>query len=200
MHHTTIVLLLPSPVVRAGIESMIFKCREIGVNLLDATVDTISDVATRKSPSLLITDPIYIPASVIDAIRLRAPETRICALYSSALPPEITRRYDETFSIYDSPDTLMKIIIRAVKREEEISGEKERRELSLREKEIVKAIVRGYSNKEIASMMNLSVNTVMTHRRNIAAKLKIHSPAGLTIYAIVSKLVRLEEVSDVSNQ
>ena len=90
--------------------------------------------------------------------------------------------------------------MRAAKREEEISEENERRELSPREKEIVKAIVKGFSNKEIATMMNLSVNTVMTHRRNIASKLKIHSPAGLTIYAIVSKLVSLEEVSDMRDE
>ena len=42
--------------------------------------------------------------------------------------------------------------------------------------------------------MGVSVNTVMTHRRNIAAKLHIHTPAGLTIYAIVSNLVKLDEI------
>ena len=42
--------------------------------------------------------------------------------------------------------------------------------------------------------MFISVNTVMTHRRNIARKTQIHSPAGLTIYAIVNGLINLEEV------
>lgn len=59
---------------------------------------------------------------------------------------------------------------------------------------MVVGIVKGLSNKEIAATMNVSVNTVMTHRRNIAAKLHIHTPAGLTIYAIVSNLVSLEEI------
>ena len=45
------------------------------------------------------------------------------------------------------------------------------------------------SNKEIADALCLSVNTVTTHRRNISAKLQIHSPAGLAIYAVVNKLV-----------
>ena len=57
-------------------------------------------------------------------------------------------------------------------------------------------IVKGLSNKEIAAQMNVSVNTVMTHRRNIAAKLQIHSAAGLTIYAIVNKLVDLSEIKE----
>lgn len=67
-------------------------------------------------------------------------------------------------------------------------------ELSDREKEVIRMVVRGYSNKEIAEKMFISVNTVMTHRRNIARKTQIHSPAGLTIYAIVNGLINLEEV------
>jgi len=67
-------------------------------------------------------------------------------------------------------------------------------ELSEREKEVVRQVVRGRSNKEIAEKMFISVNTVMTHRRNIARKTQIHSSAGLTIYAIVNGLVDLEEV------
>ena len=67
-------------------------------------------------------------------------------------------------------------------------------ELSEREKEVVQLVVRGLSNKEIAEKMFISANTVMTHRRNIARKTQIHSPAGLTIYAIVNGLVNLDEV------
>ena len=66
--------------------------------------------------------------------------------------------------------------------------------LSQREKEIVTCVVKGMTNKSIAEQLFLSVHTVITHRRNIARKLQIHSPAGLTIYAIVNKLVSLDEV------
>lgn len=68
-------------------------------------------------------------------------------------------------------------------------------QLSDREKEIVVCVAKGLSNKEIADTLCLSVNTVTTHRRNIARKLQIHSPAGITIYAIVNKLVTLNEVN-----
>ena len=66
--------------------------------------------------------------------------------------------------------------------------------LSEREKEVITQVVRGLSNKEIADEMFISVNTVMTHRRNISRKLNIRSAAGLTIYAIVNGLVKLEDV------
>jgi DNA-binding NarL/FixJ family response regulator len=50
------------------------------------------------------------------------------------------------------------------------------------------------TNKEIAAKLNLSSHTIVSHRRNISAKLQIHSAAGLTVYAIVNKLVSLEDI------
>ena len=67
-------------------------------------------------------------------------------------------------------------------------------QLSEREKDVVICIVQGMSNKEVADHLFISVNTVITHRRNIARKLQIHSPAGLTIYAIVNNLVDISLV------
>ncbi len=66
--------------------------------------------------------------------------------------------------------------------------------LSDREKDVIVALVQGMSNKEIADHLCISINTVITHRRNIARKLQIHSPAGLTIYAIVNNLVDISTV------
>lgn len=67
--------------------------------------------------------------------------------------------------------------------------------ISEREKDVIIAVVQGMSNKEIADHLFISVNTVITHRKNIARKLQIHSPAGLTIYAIVNGLVNIDKVN-----
>ena len=66
--------------------------------------------------------------------------------------------------------------------------------LSDREREIVHCVVCGLSNKQIAEQLFISLNTVLTHRKNIARKLNIHSVAGLTIYAIVNKIVNIDEL------
>lgn len=66
--------------------------------------------------------------------------------------------------------------------------------LSDREKDVIVCVVQGMTNKEIADHLYISINTVITHRRNIARKLQIHSPAGLTIYAIVNQLVDISAV------
>jgi len=74
------------------------------------------------------------------------------------------------------------------------SGPQNSELLSDREREVIVSLVQGMSNKEIADHLCISVNTVITHRRNIARKLQIHSPAGLTIYAIVNNLVDISSV------
>lgn len=70
-------------------------------------------------------------------------------------------------------------------------------DLSAREKEIITAIALGMSNKEIADSLCISVHTAATHRRNISTKLGIHSAAGLTIFAIVNKLVDIKDIKSI---
>ena len=67
--------------------------------------------------------------------------------------------------------------------------------LGEREKEIIHYIAKGMTNKQIADILCLSSHTVATHRRNICAKLDIHSASGLTLYAIVHGLIDLSEIS-----
>ena len=66
--------------------------------------------------------------------------------------------------------------------------------LSEREKDVIISLVQGMSNKQIADHLCISLNTVITHRKNIARKLQIHSPAGLTVYAIAKGLVDISTV------
>lgn len=68
----------------------------------------------------------------------------------------------------------------------------ETEELSEREKDVLVQLVKGLSNKEIADVLCISTHTVISHRKNITRKLNIHSTAGLTIYALVHKLVDIK--------
>lgn len=77
---------------------------------------------------------------------------------------------------------------------ENASQTKQSDSLSEREQEIVHLVVCGLSNKQIANQLYISLNTVLTHRKNIARKLNIHSVAGLTIFAIVNKIVDINEL------
>lgn len=73
-----------------------------------------------------------------------------------------------------------------------IQTSEETETLSDRERDVLIEVVNGLSNKEIADKLCISIHTVITHRKNITRKLNIHSTAGLTIYAIVHKLIDIE--------
>jgi DNA-binding CsgD family transcriptional regulator len=59
-------------------------------------------------------------------------------------------------------------------------------ELSAREVEVLKLVATGFLNKEIADKLGISINTVLTHRKNISAKLGIRSASGLSVYAMMN--------------
>ncbi len=65
--------------------------------------------------------------------------------------------------------------------------------LSDREIEVLRSVATGYSNKEIADKLFISINTVITHRKNITDKLGIKTIAGLTVYAIMNNIIKPDE-------
>ena len=81
-----------------------------------------------------------------------------------------------------------------VKNERSATLKEANEELSEREKDVLVQLVRGLSNKEIADVLHISTHTVISHRKHISHKLNIHSTAGLTIYAIVNRLVDLNSL------
>ena len=66
--------------------------------------------------------------------------------------------------------------------------------LSSREKEVLKLMVKGLINKEISSMLGISLPTVIFHRNNICEKLKTRSIGKLTVFAVLSGLIELNEI------
>ncbi len=96
------------------------------------------------------------------------------------------RRLEQTVKQYDVTRNISDMVFK--------NGTQNPEPLSDRERDVIIALVQGMQNKEIADHLCISVNTVITHRRNIARKLQIHSPAGLTIYAIINNLVDISTV------
>lgn len=182
----TVGTLLSSPLLTAGLQGIL---RSIGgINVIDIFRGTTAEEYTRRisstSPSLMIVDQFtaqYCPVDIESVL-----------LTSSRLPEWMRNGHAAVLSIYDPADTITDRIKSLIS--PATSADRRGDDLSPREKDVILKIVKGLSNKEIAAEMNVSVNTVMTHRRNIAAKLQIHSPAGLTIFAIATGLVKIEEV------
>ena len=190
-HHISIALMLPSPLMVAGIGILLRSLPDLPCTVTELQSDGYMEAIARMRPAILIVDPV-INGVEWDALKSSSSSPmKIIAVLTQQMPKAALRWFDDSFSIYDNATAIIDVIRRNVKADEDIDKGKD---LSPREKEVIVGIVKGLSNKDIALEMNVSVNTVMTHRRNIAAKLHIHTPAGLTIFAIVSNLVKLEDI------
>ena len=121
-------------------------------------------------------------------------DIKYVSLLCSVTDMNLLRDYDESIALYDDVEQINDKLVRLMHVEDEEEEGDGQEVLSQREKEIIRCVVKGMTNKEIAEKLFISIHTVITHRRNITRKLQVHSPAGLTIYAIVNKLVELSEV------
>jgi len=119
-------------------------------------------------------------------------ETAVIALVYNLIDEQFYRSYDGVIRINDSESNIEGILSKCL---EENPNTPDQEELSDREKDILVSIVKGMSNKEIAEHHNISIHTVITHRRNIGRKLGIHSVSGLTVYAIINKFVDIKEIA-----
>nr|WP_320057449.1 LuxR C-terminal-related transcriptional regulator [uncultured Bacteroides sp.] len=75
-----------------------------------------------------------------------------------------------------------------------LSSLDEEAELSPREIEVLTLVTKGFINKEIADKLNISLTTVITHRKNITEKLGIKSVSGLTMYAVMNGYVEADRI------
>lgn len=117
-------------------------------------------------------------------------------LLNSALHDIFTMEQDLSTHCAIEDDILVPAVRLLEKRPQRSTPKSNQTEpLSDREKDVLIEVVKGLSNKEIAEALCISAHTVITHRKNISRKLNIHSPAGLTIYAIVNKLVDINSLS-----
>lgn len=90
-------------------------------------------------------------------------------------------------SQYWNEERIIQTISKNITRLDEIKSS--HTELSRREIEVLKLIVKGCLNKEIADTLHISINTVLTHRKNITSKLGIKSVSGLSVYAMMNALI-----------
>lgn len=103
-----------------------------------------------------------------------------------------------TLNIYQDEKSLIKDILRlhcyGHQQGHVAANTPDNHDLSAREIEVLALITKGLINKEIADKLNISLTTVITHRKNIVEKLGIKSVSGLTIYAVMHGYVDADRI------
>ncbi len=104
-----------------------------------------------------------------------------------------------TLDIYQSKEMLVKDIMKLHQDGHDIRSalswkEHPGHQLSSREIEVLVLLTKGLINKEIADKLNISLTTVITHRKNITEKLGIKSVSGLTIYAVLNGYIEADSI------
>lgn len=186
-----------SMIVRTGLALVLKRIQGLKILPIEVGSDeSLQECIRFHKPAILIVNPSF--SGFFDIRRFREVSqnggVKCIALMCSVADQGVLKNYDASLTIYDDAETIKEKLNRLLnvpEEEEELAGQEI---LSSREKEIITCVVKGMTNKEIADALYLSAHTVITHRRNIARKLQIHSPAGLTIYAIVNKLVELQDI------
>lgn len=187
-----------SVIVRSGVLSVLKRMPEIGMHsqIIEITsMAALQNCIQTHVPDILIVNPAFDGWFDIDTFKsdVLVSNVKCVALVCNITGQNILKKYDEVIDLFEDEESFYRKID-ALNRVADEDKELETEALSLREKEIIICVVKGMTNKEIADKLFISIHTVITHRRNISRKLQIHSPAGLTIYAIVNKLVELSEV------
>lgn len=184
-----------SVIVRSGLVAVLKRLPDMSIQTVEVTSkEGLQHCMEVHAPSILIVNPQFEGWFDVDAFKehYSHAETKIVSLLCTFVDANQLKGYDESINLFDDAESLEKKISELMNLTEE--EDTDQNALSQREKEIIGCVVRGMTNKEIAEKLFISVHTVITHRRNITRKLQIHSAAGLTIYAIVNKLVELSEV------
>ncbi len=192
-----IVIAEPSAIVRSGLETILKHLPGLRIQVSEiTTIESLTEDLRTHQPDILIINPSIPGYFTIPHLKemTGCPDMKCFALLYALTDHSLTRYYDDQISIFDSADELKHKLERLHTKKEEGDESDEQQTLSTREKEIVVCVVKGMTNREIADRLFLSTHTVITHRRNIARKLQVHSASALTVYAIVNKLVELSDI------
>ena len=191
---TKVLLIEPSEIIAAGFKEI------IGRNPDFVLVETLADPSyysnTQRKADIIVINPAVINYNERFDIRSyfcsEGENIPIVALTNTGYEESVMRQYDGCINIYDNAARIVQKLHSAIE-EAQLNPKNELNELSTRERDILVAVAKGKTNKEIADEFNISIYTVISHRRNISRKLGINSIPGLTVYAIMNKLIDISD-------
>lgn len=183
------VIVHTSDIFRKGLHAVIEELFFDDTVCLE-TIDDLSDEYIDKDDELIlfIKPEIYYREKLKIETKI-SPHTKVKLVAASIIDSESHKNdFDVSITINDDSETILSKLNSIVSLKKETHKEQENT-LSQRERDVLKEVALGYSNKEIAERLFISIHTVISHRKNITEKLGIKSISGLTVYAIINGII-----------
>jgi len=190
-----IAILEPSQIITEGLSNILLKT---GTYSKIFKIDSLNEFNTKLFGSqidIAIINPNQIQNKLkeFSLLKKSLPNTLWTGLVYTFFDQTLLAQFDKIINITDSPESIGELIHKIKNADYHSVTGNEIEQLSEREIEVLKLLIKGLSNKEIGDKLNISIHTVISHRKNISQKTGIKSQAGLTIYAISNKIVQIED-------
>ena len=127
-------------------------------------------------------------------IKREKPGIRWIGIIFSLINTETLTEFDDIIRIDETSESICNKIFRFSETKPAFPSTAQQKTLSDRETDVLKLLSGGLSNKEIADNLNISIHTVISHRKNISQKTGIKSQSGLTIYALSNNIISLDNL------
>ena len=190
-----VILCEASEIIANGLAEVIDSMAQFDVVARLDNPAHLSEKILATDANLVIIDPSLLGfqnKEFVAQLGKEHPGITLVALATNCLDHAMLTPYGGVIELHD---TRSKII---GKMNEFVKGDNDRKnddvELSKRETDVLIAVAKGMMNKEIADQMNISIHTVITHRKNITRKTGIKSVSGLTVYALLNNLIDENEL------
>lgn len=190
MRRYRIAIVEPSVIIAEGLASILTSSGEAEVVGLYPTLRAYADRLLVKDVEAVI---VGSQAAVGVSLRSELQGVAVVLLSTTVVDEEVLRQVEGVINIYDDEATLMRKLRSAVE-QGETNPYSDSHDLSERERDVLILVAKGMANKEIADRLNISIHTVMSHRKNITHKTGIKSVAGLTVYALLNNLLDQNDV------
>jgi DNA-binding NarL/FixJ family response regulator len=184
-----VIICEASEIIANGLAEVIDSMAQFDVVARIESPEHLNEKITASDANLAIINPLllgYQNKEFVNQLGKEFPNLAIIALETSYLDHSILSPYSGVIEI---TDTRSKIISKMNEFTQSEVTKKDDVELSKREVDVLVAVAKGMMNKEIADLMNISIHTVISHRKNITRKTGIKSVSGLTVYALLNNLI-----------
>jgi len=202
MKRASFVVIEPNFLLRKGLVCIINEMPNAAVVREIESVSSAFDVISNQTANVIIANHLTIDDIGDDELKqLAAKRKKPLIVLLAQTEAELSQKvksiaekvilYTETKSAIHAKLKVLISKVVELNSDEKVTVS----ELSEREVEILKDVALGLSNKEIADKHFISPHTVITHRKNITRKLGIKTVSGLTIYAILNRIIGIEEAN-----